>query len=208
MRLGRYRQRQRSKGSLICTPLSNSRPIRSRTSIRGDDQDAGRAWLQSTATKRGYICRGMPPPGTHAKAFIKTVDAINAQRVNPASPAPRIELAPLPSGAQFLNVIESVFSGMARAVVHNSDYGVGQQMQAGNRSVSAAAWGSGPGVLPRCAGTVAMSVPCRRDHAKYLFQINHRGPHRLLARCGGRSAESQQGRPANAAPLLLKGRAG
>jgi hypothetical protein len=31
-------------------------------------------------------------------------------------------LAPLPSGAQFLNVIESVFSGMARAVVHNSDY--------------------------------------------------------------------------------------
>jgi hypothetical protein len=27
-----------------------------------------------------------------------------------------------PSGAQFLNVIESVFSGMARAVIHNSDY--------------------------------------------------------------------------------------
>jgi transposase len=35
---------------------------------------------------------------------------------------PRIELAPLPSGAQFLNVIESVFSGMARAIIHNSDY--------------------------------------------------------------------------------------
>lgn len=29
---------------------------------------------------------------------------------------------PLPSGAQFLNVIESVFSGMARAILHNSDY--------------------------------------------------------------------------------------
>ena len=28
----------------------------------------------------------------------------------------------LPSGAQFLNVIESIFSGMARAVIHNSDY--------------------------------------------------------------------------------------
>jgi DDE superfamily endonuclease len=36
--------------------------------------------------------------------------------------APTIELAPLPSRAQFLNVIESVFSGMSRAVVHNSDY--------------------------------------------------------------------------------------
>jgi len=35
---------------------------------------------------------------------------------------PRVEIAPLPAGAQFLNVIESVFSGMARAVIHNSDY--------------------------------------------------------------------------------------
>jgi hypothetical protein len=33
-----------------------------------------------------------------------------------------VELAPLPVCAQFLNVIESVFSGMARAVLHNSDY--------------------------------------------------------------------------------------
>lgn len=35
---------------------------------------------------------------------------------------PRVETAPLPTGAQFLNVIESVFSGMARAIIHNSDY--------------------------------------------------------------------------------------
>ena len=35
---------------------------------------------------------------------------------------PRIEILPLPTSAQFLNVIESVFSGMARAVLHNSDY--------------------------------------------------------------------------------------
>jgi hypothetical protein len=40
----------------------------------------------------------------------------------PHEPAPEIVLLPLPSGAQFLNVIESVFSGMARAVIHNSDY--------------------------------------------------------------------------------------
>jgi transposase len=36
---------------------------------------------------------------------------------------PLVEAAPLPVGAQFLNVIESVFSGMARAIIHNSDYG-------------------------------------------------------------------------------------
>jgi hypothetical protein len=35
---------------------------------------------------------------------------------------PMVETVPLPSGAQFLNVIESVFSGMARAIIHNSDY--------------------------------------------------------------------------------------
>jgi hypothetical protein len=36
---------------------------------------------------------------------------------------PKVLVVPLPSGAQFLNVIESVFSGMARAIIHNSDYG-------------------------------------------------------------------------------------
>ena len=35
---------------------------------------------------------------------------------------PLVELAPLPASAQFLNVIESVFSGMARSIIHNSDY--------------------------------------------------------------------------------------
>jgi hypothetical protein len=34
----------------------------------------------------------------------------------------QVEVAPLPAGAQFLNVIEAIFSGMARAVIHNSDY--------------------------------------------------------------------------------------
>ena len=36
--------------------------------------------------------------------------------------APLIELAPLPARAQFLNVIESVFSGMSRAVIHVMEF--------------------------------------------------------------------------------------
>lgn len=44
--------------------------------------------------------------------------------------APLIELLPLPAQAQFLNVIESVFSGMARAVIHNSDYATVTDAQA------------------------------------------------------------------------------
>jgi hypothetical protein len=33
-----------------------------------------------------------------------------------------VELVPLPASAQFLNVIESVFSGMARSIIHGSNY--------------------------------------------------------------------------------------
>ncbi|TSJ35948.1 IS630 family transposase [Mucilaginibacter corticis] len=34
----------------------------------------------------------------------------------------QIRLAPLPASTQFLNVVESVFAGLAKAVIHNSDY--------------------------------------------------------------------------------------
>lgn len=43
-------------------------------------------------------------------------------QINNTKYCPMVELAPLPNCAQFLNVIESVFSGMARAIIHNSNY--------------------------------------------------------------------------------------
>jgi transposase len=55
-----------------------------------------------------------------SKQLFARIDAHNSVVVNGG--APLIETAPLPAGAQFLNVIESVFSGMARAIIHNSDY--------------------------------------------------------------------------------------
>lgn len=42
---------------------------------------------------------------------------------------PVVETVPLPAGAQFLNVIEAVFSGMARAIIHNSDYSSVEETQ-------------------------------------------------------------------------------
>jgi len=42
---------------------------------------------------------------------------------------PLIELVPLPTSSQFLDVIEAVFSGMKRAVVHHSDYANVAQMK-------------------------------------------------------------------------------
>jgi hypothetical protein len=50
------------------------------------------------------------------------VDVVNGEAYRAAHHTPVVELVPLPSRAQFLNVIESVFSGMARAIIHNSDY--------------------------------------------------------------------------------------
>jgi transposase len=52
-----------------------------------------------------------------SKQLYKRIDLHNA-----TAGGPIVETAPLPSGAQFLNVIESIFSGMARAIIHNSDY--------------------------------------------------------------------------------------
>lgn len=53
-----------------------------------------------------------------SKKLYTRIDEINNSPEN----TPIVKIAPLPSRAQFLNVIESVFSGMARAIIHNSDY--------------------------------------------------------------------------------------
>ncbi len=57
-----------------------------------------------------------------SKALYENVKKANGQERRNKFNTPLIKLAPLPSCAQFLNVIESVFSGMARAIIHNSDY--------------------------------------------------------------------------------------
>lgn len=57
-----------------------------------------------------------------SKALYERVDEINSKQFRTKSKVPLVKLAPLPTSAQFLNVIESVFSGMARAIIHNSDY--------------------------------------------------------------------------------------
>jgi len=57
-----------------------------------------------------------------SKELYKKVEEVNSQENRKKYSSPLVKLAPLPSCAQFLNVIESVFSGMARAIIHNSDY--------------------------------------------------------------------------------------
>jgi transposase len=56
-----------------------------------------------------------------SKRLFQRIEEHNAAVLD-GGDGPIVETAPLPTGAQFLNVIESVFSGMARSIVHNSDY--------------------------------------------------------------------------------------
>ncbi|MFA6246592.1 MAG: IS630 family transposase [Mucilaginibacter sp.] len=57
-----------------------------------------------------------------SKALLAYVNQINTDVYRLEHRTPLIGIAPLPSCAQFLNVIESVFSGMSKSVIHNSDY--------------------------------------------------------------------------------------
>jgi transposase len=57
-----------------------------------------------------------------SKELYKRVEEINLSHGFNDKRIPLVKLVPLPTCAQFLNVIESVFSGLARAVIHNSDY--------------------------------------------------------------------------------------
>jgi transposase len=57
-----------------------------------------------------------------SKKLNMKVDEVNGDNFREINKTPIVKLAPLPSCAQFLNVIESIFSGMAKAVIHNSNY--------------------------------------------------------------------------------------
>jgi hypothetical protein len=60
--------------------------------------------------------------------LVAWLDELNT-RAQEYGSAPRIDLIPLPSSAQFLDVIEAVFSGMKRAVIHYSDYQSDEEMK-------------------------------------------------------------------------------
>jgi transposase-like protein len=57
-----------------------------------------------------------------SKRFLARVAEVNRRKYRTTFGTPEIKLAPLPARAQFLNVIESVFNGLATSVIHNSDY--------------------------------------------------------------------------------------
>jgi transposase len=67
----------------------------------------------------------------HSSQKLKAkIAKINRSSYRNSHGTPRVKLVPLPASSQFLNVIESVFSGMAKAIIHNSNYASVEEAQA------------------------------------------------------------------------------
>lgn len=67
----------------------------------------------------------------HRSKLLKDhLEQINSKEYREVHRTPIVKLAPLPTSAQFLNVIESVFSGLSKAVIHSSDYGSVEECKA------------------------------------------------------------------------------
>ena len=64
-----------------------------------------------------------------SRLLVEWLDAFNVETSSSAF-GPTIHLVPLPTSSQFLDVIEAVFSGMKKAVIHHSDYQSEDEMKA------------------------------------------------------------------------------
>ena len=120
-------QYQVSKGRLIVTAaleLSTNQV----THFYSDKKDTAemiallrRLLKQYTGCRRIYF--SWDAASWHSsKKFRAEVRRVNNLAYRRANNTPMVKLAPLPARAQFLNVIESVFSGMSRSIIQNSDY--------------------------------------------------------------------------------------
>ena len=120
-------QCQKSKGSLIATAALelSTNQITHFYSERKNTDEMIRMLELLVSQYRGQtrIFFSWDAASWHgSKKFYRRVEEINEPAYRATNGTPVVELAPLPACAQFLNVIESVFSGMARAIIHNSDY--------------------------------------------------------------------------------------
>jgi transposase len=126
-------QWQKSKGSLIVTAaleLSRNQVIHF-YSDQKNSTETRKLIDQLRRQYKGYRCIYLSwdaAPWHSSKQLLDHVEFLNGWAAHDG--APLIEILPLPAQAQFLNVIESVFSGMARAVIHNSDYATVRDAQA------------------------------------------------------------------------------
>lgn len=118
-------QWQKSKGWLILTAaleLSKNQVIHFYSRKKNTDEMIKMAdLLRSKYQGFSTIYLSWDAASWHvSKDLTAHLEEINQKSATDSGPI--VKSIRLPTGAQFLNVIESVFSGMARAIIHNSDY--------------------------------------------------------------------------------------
>lgn len=121
-------QYQKSKGSLIMTAALEL-SLNQITHFYSPRKDTGEMLRMLTKLIQEYkhksrIYLSWDAASWHMSKMLRdNVDRHNEAIIKGEAAGPAVDLAPLPAGAQFLNVIESVFSGMARAIIASSNYG-------------------------------------------------------------------------------------
>ncbi len=119
-------QWQKSKGSLILTAaleLSTNQVTHFYSAKKNTDEMIKLLEILLKKYKEERIFFSWDAASWHAsKKLYKKIGEVNGESYRSMHKTPFVALAPLPASAQFLNVIESIFSGMAKAIIHNSDY--------------------------------------------------------------------------------------
>ncbi len=118
---------QPSKGSLIVTAaleLSTNQVTHFYSTRKNSDEMIK---MLQTLIRKYSGCRAIYMSWDHAswhssKSLFAKIANVNKYRFRKKLKTPIVKLAPLPARSQFLNVIESVFSGMAAAIIQNSNY--------------------------------------------------------------------------------------
>jgi hypothetical protein len=128
-------QWQKSKGSLILTAaleLSTNQVTHFYSSKKNTDEMIKllEILLEKFKTEERIFFSWDAASWHASKKLYKKVDEVNGDSYRSIHKTPFVALAPLPASAQFLNVIESVFSGMAKAIIHNSDYACVEECKA------------------------------------------------------------------------------
>jgi hypothetical protein len=83
---------------------------------------------QHRAASRLYIT--WDAASWHRSAIlVEWLDTFN-EKTERSREGPLIHLVPLPTSSQFLDVIEAIFSGMKKAVIHHSNYRSEKEMKA------------------------------------------------------------------------------
>ena len=122
-----FPQIQKSKGFTICTAaleLSSNQITHFFSQKKDTDEMINLIeMLLIRYTGHSKLYFSWDAASWHAsKKLNNYVDSINCDSYRQENNTAAVELAPLPASAQFLNVIESVFSGLAKSIIHNSDY--------------------------------------------------------------------------------------